>query len=64
MKNLRILHISNNPLIIIENLPDTIHEFVSDNNPIPLVESTRDNIPKDRIEKNSITMKRLENISN
>jgi len=51
MKNLRILHISNNPLIIIENLPDTIHEFVSDNNPIPLVESTRDNIPKDRIEK-------------
>lgn len=51
MPNLRTLHVSNNPLIIVENLPETIHEFVSDNNPIPMTESTRDDAPKDRIEK-------------
>ncbi len=51
MSNLRTLHVSNNPLIIVENLPETIHEFVSDNNPIPLIEPTKEDIPKDHIEK-------------
>ena len=51
MKNLRTLHVSNNPLIIVENLPETIHEFVSENNPIAVVENTRDDGPKDRVEK-------------
>lgn len=51
MKNLQTLHVSNNPLVIVENLPETIHEFVSDNNPIAVIENTRDDGPKDRVEK-------------
>jgi hypothetical protein len=32
---LRTLNVSNNPLIIVENLPDTIHEYIAENNQIP-----------------------------
>ena len=54
--NLRTLHVSNNSLIIIENLPDTVHEFISENNPIEMAivendEQIGDDAIKKHIEK-------------
>ena len=32
LDKLKTLNVSNNPVIVVENVPDTIHEFVSENN--------------------------------
>jgi hypothetical protein len=40
LKKLKTLHCSNNPIIIIDNLPENIVDFVSENNPIPAAIAT------------------------
>lgn len=44
---LRTLNVSNNPLIIVENLPDTIHEYIAENNQIPASHEEASNNTKD-----------------
>ena len=40
--NLRILHCSSNPMLVIENVPDTLEEFESDNDIIREINNTRE----------------------
>ena len=42
IENLRILHCSSNPMLVIENVPDTLHEFESDNDIISEINNTRE----------------------
>jgi hypothetical protein len=42
MVNLRILHCSSNPMLVIENVPDTLEEFESDNDIIREINNARE----------------------
>lgn len=42
MYNLRILHCSSNPMLVIENVPDTLEEFESDNDIISEINNARE----------------------